>query len=146
VRYARLPSCLLVANLVAAAINGCLDVTPLDVARPPRPDGGLSDSRTQGPCEACLFAPPGETGPNCEEPLAECAANPRCAELRDCLRFAGCYEATDGDEAGRCGTPCALELGITSLDDPAILPIFAISDCSLVRCPGLCFPKPDSRN
>jgi hypothetical protein len=129
----------LLSGLVLTGLGpGCMDLTPYP--DPAATDAGLVDSRTPGPCEACLFAPNTDGGTSCDDPRAVCAADAKCAALLSCLLEDGCFERLLGEDSTRCGVPCYLSIGISSPDDPSITPIFDLASCSVERCPGTCFP------
>lgn len=132
--------------LGALALAGCVDVTPLPYTPPDASLDALSDSGADsGPvrpeCTACIDRFPDAGAPGCGDKKAACRASPACSVLYDCTNTRGCLAAPNEVERNNCSLPCAALAGISSFNDPNLLLIYAIVDCSFT-CPG-CPSGPD---
>jgi hypothetical protein len=136
----------LLCALGALALARCVDVTPVQYnapdATPDAPSDGGGDA---GPltveCTACIDRFPDAGVPGCGHAKAACQASPACSILLGCTTERGCLAAPNEVERNNCSLPCTALAGISSFDDPNLLLIYAIVDCSFT-CPG-CPGGPD---
>ncbi len=136
------------ALLAVAWAGACMDLTPVEVTpKLAETDATVSDAfltdapeDALSPCEACL-ARKGDAAPGCGADLATCVELPECQNMLGCVLERGCL-ALPFNQIVSCGIPCAAEAGITSLDDPALKPLFVFGGCARVQCGDLCgFPR-----
>jgi hypothetical protein len=127
-------------GIALAVFSACLDLSPVEAETPGFPEGGLSDSRVRGPCEACAFG--GSTpSEKCAATFADCEQDAVCDAIVVCMRETGCFEVSGGEEVNRCGVPCVLGAGVNSPNDPALAGAVDVAGCAFEACPGLCFPE-----
>jgi hypothetical protein len=124
-----------------AILAACLDLSPVEAETPALPEGGISDSRVQGPCEACAFGgtPPSE---ECTATYAGCEQDSVCNAIIICMRETGCFEVSGGEAVNRCGVPCVLGAGVSTTTDPGLTAAVDVAGCAYATCPDLCFPEP----
>jgi hypothetical protein len=130
----------------ALALARCVDVTPVEYSAP---DATVDAPTEAGPgagllrpeCIACLDRFPDGGAPGCGDKKAACYASPACTILYQCTDVRGCLAAPNEVERNNCALPCTTLAGITSFDDPNLLLIYAVVDCSFT-CPG-CPNGPD---
>jgi hypothetical protein len=119
-------SCVAVgAGLRLAA--GCLEFSPIVVERETVVDSG----------RACLTCVKGDAG--CAQNVETCLAKPRCAPIFACIETNDCFERlTIGDKI-QCGLPCAVDAGITNVDDPIVqVDLVAMITCAQTSCAAVC--------
>jgi hypothetical protein len=132
--------------LGALALARCVDVTPVQYTAPDAtvdaPSDVAADAKAVTPeCTACLDRFPDAGVPGCGDKKAACFATPACTALYQCTDVHGCLAAPNEVERNNCGLLCTSQAGISSFDDPNLLLIFAVVDCSYT-CPG-CPNGPD---
>ncbi len=119
--------------VLAVALCGCLDFTPITVAPS---DAGAQDSPVTilnvdaGACEPCV------EGPSCSAALATCAATPKCMVMFQCGLEQGCY-APQANLVG-CLTICGQQAGLTGEGDPAVAPFLGLYECATTKCAASC--------
>jgi hypothetical protein len=127
-------------SVALGVFSACLDLTPVEADTPGLPEGGLSDSRVPGPCEACAFG--GSTpSAECATTFAGCEQDAVCNAIIVCMRETGCFEVAGGEAVNRCGVPCVLGAGVNSPTDPALAAAVDVAGCAFEACPDLCFPE-----
>jgi hypothetical protein len=115
-------------------------LNPVEAGTPGLPEGGLSDSRVPGPCEACAFG--GSTpSAECSATFTSCEQDSVCNAIVVCMRETGCFEVTGGEAANRCGVPCVLGAGVSNPADPSLATAVDVAGCAYQACPEICFPE-----
>lgn len=115
------------STLTMRAMVGCLDVTPVVMAR---------DASTGGtvPCVSCLELPSA-----CFSVIDECRrTEPRCTPIYGCMAES-CLDLPTLDDKIRCGLPCAQEGGVTTVDDPIVAKyMVGLIECARENCTVQC--------
>lgn len=85
-------------------------------------------------CVLCLESPG-----NCAELIDGCKADPRCVPVYVCMSREQCLDLPTLDDKIQCGLPCAVDAGITSLDDPLVDGyLVALVGCGRDKCAEPC--------
>ena len=119
--------------VLLACASGCLDFSPIVVASAP-------DSGTTGDLCAACYRAANQPGPGCANEVAACNAIDRCKQAFECSEVKGCYRGSK-ENLVSCGTPCAAEAGVVTVDDPAIVAGTRFYACILGPCRQACFPE-----
>ena len=120
--------------LVFSSGTGCIDTTPIYVEAV---DTGARAADGGTPCLDCIKQPT-RPGPGCTDELKVCINDPRCNVLYECVLGLECLEAPSVPEKIRCGLPCALEAGVTSLYDPSLTLVLNVVQCGATKCSVPC--------
>jgi hypothetical protein len=125
-----------IGALLAIALGGCLDFTPITLAPS---EAGVEDGPVVetaeagldgGACEPCV------QGPSCSSELAACAATAKCIVMFQCGLGQGCY--APGANLVECLTICGKQAGLTGENDPAVRPFLALYECATTQCKLSC--------
>jgi hypothetical protein len=126
----------LLAASVAAALGGCLDLTPITLAPA---DGGAQDVSTvvtleadvdAGQCEPCVQSA------KCSTEFERCISTPKCSVMFQCGLSQGCY--APGANLVSCLTICGQQAGLTGQNDPAVDPFLDLYACATTKCAASC--------
>lgn len=122
------------ALLVVAA---CVDVTPIHVekrapeaAPPPPVDAGedAPDANRAPPCLGCLED-------RCSALTDTCKEDPRCAPAYTCIVHRSCFDLPTLQDKIECGLPCAVEAGISAIEDPVVqVHLAGMIACAQEKC------------
>jgi hypothetical protein len=125
----------LLASL-AAALGGCLDLTPITLAPA---DGGAQDVSAvvtleadvdAGHCEPCVQSA------QCSTEFESCTSTPKCAVMFQCGLARGCY--APGANLVSCLTICGQQAGLSGQNDPAVDPFLDLYECATTKCAASC--------
>jgi hypothetical protein len=142
-RVIRAPRVRTCAALLAVAVGGCVDLSPLEYVPP---EGGVSDAAPAdaggadarvASCETCF-----ETTPTCEPSWTACQADPICTKFANCMSTSACWSQNLGDLANPspCLVTCALTAGIVSQNSPSAALVSPLYTCAQdpTRCKSAC--------
>lgn len=128
------------ALLAAAA---CRDIAPLekDVEAVVVDAGAPADAAATSGADACRTCirdhATGDTA--CGRAARTCLGDGRCSVVLECALSAGCTEVPTHQERVTCATPCFLENGLSSFEDPLYVNFIALDACFYDACD--CFPR-----
>jgi hypothetical protein len=111
---------------VRLALIGTLGCAHVSIETVEPPEGGLDAAPLDGSARqnACIDCP------ECAAERAACLELPLCRASSDCTSAHNCY-TLPLREFFDCATQCAVEVGITTFDDPAAAAGYAHYQCLL---------------
>jgi hypothetical protein len=125
---------LVVMGMLGTCLAGCYDTDPISVSA--QPSGVLPPDASA--CHICGYGQVEGLSPDCAPEQVECASTGKCLDMVRCVLETECFEDRSLNDAIVCGTPCAIALGATSADDPAVQAAFPMIECLVETCEPDC--------
>jgi len=123
---------------LGALAAACIDVTPIEAPGGPA-DASVDVSASMSVADSACFqcsSGAAEAGPGCGTELETCRGDAKCLALFLCGIPRGCYRP--GQDLVVCLSACAVQAGVTGMDDPAVAPFIALHTCATTTCASAC--------